>query len=419
MLKPWQLVLLIAVASFALTLLELPAATWPTSAAFSLGSGVAALSMMATAAVLASRWSWVESALGGLDRVYLAHKWLGVWALALASYHLVFKAGLDTWDTAPIVEVGRYWMRLVRQLSFVALMFIVLLALNRKIPYNVWRWWHKLSGPLFLIVIGHWLTFPSPIRLASPAGGWLAALSTLGVVAAAWKLLLYPRFAPHGEYRVTHFSPGAQAVHLTLEPVRNAIAFRPGQFGFLRLKEDGLREPHPFTIASGNTPDGKVEFVVRALGDFTHRLVAGCTVGMHADIYAPYGRFQRPSEARREVWIGGGVGISPFIAWLRDARPEDLEKVTLFYFLTPGRDFPSVESIAKLARERGAELVAVPRGAADAAFVERFDELAAADPKGLKISFCGPRGLLDAVRERMRGRGIPEANLQYEHFEFR
>src|SRR5690606_16505473 len=107
--------------------------------------------------------------------------------------------------------------RLVRQLSYVALVFIVVLALNRKIPYNQWRWWHKLSGPLFLIVVAHWLSFPSPIKLTSPAGLWLALTSTLAIVAALYKLLLYPFLARHGEYEVVGVLPGAGgAVHLSL-----------------------------------------------------------------------------------------------------------------------------------------------------------------------------------------------------------
>src|SRR5690606_42123182 len=43
-----------------------------------------------------------------------------------------------------------------------------------------------------------------------------------------------------------------------------------------------LREPHPFTIV-GRGEDGHVHFVIRDLGDYTHRLTREATVGMHAD----------------------------------------------------------------------------------------------------------------------------------------
>ena len=190
--KTWHTLVGILLITTVTLLLEIPSATWLTSATLSMILGTAALAYMAMSCLLASRWGWVERLFGGLDRVYEAHKWLGIWALAFASYHLVFKANLDEWNSVPILELSKYWTRLVRQLSYVALGLIVLLALNRNIPYSQWRWWHKLSGPLFLIVILHWLSFKSPITLDSPSGIWLALLCVLGVLGALYKLLLYP-----------------------------------------------------------------------------------------------------------------------------------------------------------------------------------------------------------------------------------
>ena len=415
--KSWQAVLLPAAISFVLAAAEIPPGTWFTTAAISQASGVAALTLMATAAMLGGRWGFVESWFGGLDRVYQAHKWMGIWALGFASVHLAFKAGMNGWDTASIVTLSSGVTRLVRQLSYVALMFIVLLALNRTIPYSSWRWWHKLSGPLFLIVILHWLSIKSPIALASPAGLWLAGVVGLGIAAAAYKLLWYQFFARHAEYEVVGVSPGGSAVHMQLMPVGQPVRFEPGQFGFLRMKADGLREPHPFTLASGHRPDGQVEFLIRSLGDYTQKLIAETKRGMRADIYAPYGRFTRHMEAQREVWIAGGVGISPFVAWLKDEAAGGFDKVTLFYFYTPGREFPNAQVLAEMARQRGAEFVPVPERSA---FSQRFAEMARdVDPTVVDVSFCGPKGLLEQIRQQMRSNGISESNLRYEYFEFR
>ena len=419
--KPRWAILVLAAISFAMVLAEIPRENWLTMAAVSLSSGAAALTLMGAAALLGARWSFIESPFGGLDRVYVVHKWLGVWALAFASVHLVFKAGMEGWTTASILTLPSYYTRLVRQLSYVALMLIVMLALNRSIRYSVWRWWHKLSGPLFVIVILHWLSFKSPLALGSAAGMWLALWSGLGLAAAAYKLLLYPFLASQAEYRVVKAFPGANALHLELEPTRHPVAFESGQFAFLRMKHDGLREPHPFTIASGgDAEDGHVHFVIRSLGDYTQKLMKEAAAGMHADVYAPYGRFRRPAGAAREVWVGGGVGISPFIAWLTDASARHLDRVTLFYFFTPGREFPSSAVLSNLARERGAEFVPMPGSVKGAEFRQRFSDIVrGAGPAEVIVSVCGPRGLLDAIRALMREHGAPEANLRYEHFEFR
>jgi predicted ferric reductase len=417
--KTWHAIGLIAAISVAVTMEEVTRDTRFTLEALSLAAGVTALSLMGAAALLGGRFKLVESLFGGLDRVYLTHKWLGISALAFASFHFSFAAEHDAWATVPILELSPFATRLIRQLAFLALMSIIILALNRKIPYSAWRWWHKLSGPLFLVVVLHWLSFRSPIAIGEPAGVWLTAMSGLGVAGAAYKLLLYPFFARHARYRVVAVSPGASAMHLELAPVRRAIAFKPGQFGFLRMKEDGLREPHPFTIARSDEAGGRVHLVIRALGDYTRELVARTAPGMHAEIYGPYGRFER-RRATREIWIAGGVGISPFISWLADSEAGGFDNATLFYFFTPGREFPSANVVRRLALERGAAFVAISGGPASPAFTERFADIARSGAGSeVAVSFCGPSGLLDEVRKHMRAAGIPEANLSYEHFEFR
>lgn len=411
---------LLAAVSLAAVLAEVPSATWASTATLSLACGVAALVFMAMAALLGARWRWVEDLFGGLDRVYEVHKWLGVWALALASVHLVFKAGASGWETASIVSLPPYWTRLVRQLSYVALGLIVLLALNRKIPYGSWRWWHKLSGPLFLVVVLHWLSFRSPIALASPAGLWLSLCAVLGIAGAAWKLLLYPFFSRHAEYRITAVTPGPSSVRLELAPVGRGIAFEAGQFAFLRLLQPGLREPHPFTLASAGGADQPVQFVIRALGDYTGKLVAEAAPGMHAEVYAPFGRFRRNPTGDFEVWIAGGVGLSPFIAWLQDESADGLGRVTLFNFYTPGREFPGMDELGTLARKRGVDWVPVAGGPGAPEFRERFEWLVGQVGAGkVSVRFCGPAGLLAAVRAEMARHGIPASKLRYEQFEFR
>jgi predicted ferric reductase len=417
--RAWQAIGGITAISVAVTLAQLPASTWMSTGALSLSMGVAAMSLMAATALLASRWSVIENAFGGLDRVYLAHKWMAIAALVFASIHFVFKAGAPGWETASIVTLPSSWTRLVRQLALIALMVIVILALNRKIPYHRWRWWHKLSGPLFAIVVLHWLSFKSPIALSSAAGIWLATLSGVGLLAAAYKLVLYPFVAPHAEYRVVRAVPGAAALHLELEPVKHPVSFEAGQFAFISVKEDGLREPHPFTIARAPDEKGHVHFVIRDLGDYTHKLIRRIAVGMHATVYAPFGRFRRV-PTKREIWIAGGVGISPFLAWLTDEQPPPLDNVTLFYFFTPGREFPSAERIEELARRRNAEFVPVPDGPTSETFKKRFEALVReSGSQDLIVSCCGPKGLLEHVRGRMREHGLPDGCLRFEHFELR
>lgn len=416
--KSWQIISSIVLITLVTVLMQIPSDTWATAATASLILGASALACMATSCILASRWHGIEWLFGGLDRVYETHKWIGIWALVFAAYHLVFKAELDAWQLASIIELPDYWTRLVRQLSFVVLGFIILLALNRKIPYGNWRWLHKFSGPLFLIIILHGLSIESPITLTSPAGIWLALLCAVGVIAALYKLVLYPFIAKSGEYKVSTVSHSNETLHLEFEPVRNGFSFEAGQFAFISLKAAGLHEPHPFTIANAYSDNGNIHFLIRELGDYTKQLSRKAKVGMLADIYAPYGNFKRVPNAKREIWIGAGVGISPFTSWLQDKTIGHFERATLVYCFNPSRAFPSAEHMQKMTDQSGAEFVANPSGSD--ALVDTIRQTSnEVSPEDIQISFCGPKGLLQKVEEVMKENSIPANNIHYEFFDFR
>jgi predicted ferric reductase len=411
---------ILSTVSLAAVLAEVPSGTWASTATLSLAAGVAALTMMAMAALLGSRWPWLEDVFGGLDRVYEVHKWLGVWALVLASIHLVFKAGVPEWEVGSILSLPPPWTRFIRQTSYVALGLIALLALNRKIPYAQWRWWHKLSGPLFVLVVLHWLSIKSPIALDSPAGVWLAACAALGFSGAAYKLLLYPFLASQAPYRLVGIEPGAASIRLEFEPIGRRLSFEPGQFAFLRILHPGLREPHPFTVAGAGHADGRLTFLVRALGDYTGRLVAEAKPGMLAEVYGPFGRFRRSAQGDAEIWIGGGVGLSPFLAWLQDPSREDVDRVTLFNVQTAGRGFPGAAAAAESARLRGVDWVDVVGGRTSDALARRFaEQVETVGPERITVYFCGPQGLLATVRAAMDKHGVPPSKLHHEQFEFR
>lgn len=120
------------------------------------------------------------------------------------------------------------------------------------------------------------------------------------------------------------------------------------------------------------------------------------------------------------MWIAGGVGISPFLAWLDDPAADGFNHVTLFNFQTPGRVFPALEEVAAIAQQRGVDYVPMSEGVATPAFQDRFAALATeAGPVSLQLRFCGPRGLLDEVRKAMATHGVPATNLVHESFDFR
>ncbi len=61
----------------------------------------------------------------------------------------------------------------------------------------------------------------------------------------------------------------------------------------------------------------RIMFITKALGDYTDFLPERSQVGHKVTVEGPYGGFTFDDGAKRQIWIGGGIGITPFIARMK------------------------------------------------------------------------------------------------------
>ena len=104
-----------------------------------------------------------------------------------------------------------------------------------------------------------------------------------------------------------------------------------GQFAFVTLdKGEGA---HPFTIASAwDATTRSILFISKALGDYTRDLPKAVEVGHDVIVEGPYGQFTFDDDKTHQIWIGAGIGITPFIARLKQlAGQPDGVQIDLFH----------------------------------------------------------------------------------------
>jgi predicted ferric reductase len=65
-------------------------------------------------------------------------------------------------------------------------------------------------------------------------------------------------------------------------------------------------------------------------------------------IGGPHGRFDHAKGVDRQVWIASGVGVAPFLSWLRALDGEFTGRVDFFY--TSVGEAPFAEEIEGIAR---------------------------------------------------------------------
>jgi|SaaInlV_100m_DNA_5_1039725.scaffolds.fasta_scaffold08723_2 predicted ferric reductase len=424
----WILIPILTSLTFLAVYQSVDSQMWNTLEVFSHALGASALVLMATSCILAARLPGLEKLLGGMDRVYKQHKWLGITALLYVAFHQHATAKFDRvspWVNAPTYRTwhlpgGNFWPENFESLAVVGLVLIIVTALNRNIRYSLWRWIHKFSGLIMLFAAGHVLTTTSLFPYKSPAATLLTVFVGLGSVAFIYRLFFYNWVNRGRLYQVSSVERFPRGIALEMKPTRKAISYEPGSFVFLSFEKKGMKDPHPFSIATAPQEDGTLSFIIRSEGNFTRKLRKQIEVGDSLRVRGPYGKFHRSDKGASELWVAGGVGIAPFISWLENMKAPPSAPVHLYYSYRDGDSIINCEKLKSLAEAKGVRFTALCSSRGETLNAEHINANAAASgAKNLQAYYCGPEGLYHSLRSLLRKAGIPLSSLKTELFNFR
>ena len=403
--------------------------------------GALAALCMSLAMLLAARPRSAEGAFGGLDRMYQLHKYLGVASLVLVLAHLATGMGGDDDDAAALatpvaaeseaVDTGADPGESEDDLDgiigplgmFAAIGFILLIiaTLNRKIAYHKWIVSHKFMGLVFTLVTGHIavvLFEGSRIPLISAPGLVLATLVPSALVAYLYTQLIRPRRRAR-PFTLEAMHTVGRATELVLRPDESMFEFTPGQFAFVEIDTPGLREAHPFSISSG-AGEGHLRFTVRALGDYTRRLRDHVhLLGASVRVEGPYGRFDPMGGRDRQVWIAGGIGITPFLSVMRSLNTEHGKTVHLYYCVREAKEAVFWDELTQRAILAGVALHRIETETGARLGIERLVGDLGDDLTRWDYYLCGPRPLTSAMSRGLRRREVPARQIHDEAFELR
>ncbi|SON54560.1 Nitric oxide dioxygenase [Hartmannibacter diazotrophicus] len=407
------------------TVLSVPAAshtglmTW-----LSIASAATAFVAMSLNQFLATRPMFLESAFGGLDRIYRMHKQLGIAALVLILVHYVvtpnFKGSVLTTGLNDLAgkagEIGLYGLVALILLSIVKR----IPKIRQEFPYHLWRQTHRFIGVFFIFIAVHLNFIKRPFDGTAWLAVYLNAFALLGI--ASFVYTQFRSFLRRRAYRVTAIERVPTATLVSVEPVGKPIKARPGQFAFLSASRPGLREPHPFTIArhAGDGSDGSLTFAIKPLGDYTKRLRETLEVGDRVMLEGGYGRFSSERGASAQIWIAGGIGITPFMAMAHALRHAPERRVHLVHCI---RD--KSEAIEAAALQAMADALdnfsftlhcSSEQGRLKA---EHLVAISGVEPKSADVYFCGPAAMRKALLKGLQALGQAPRQIHYEQFEFR
>jgi len=387
-------------------------------------SGLAALALWCASFVLMLRLPVLERMAGGLDRLYLWHHVCGVLTyLVVLAHPLVvaargFAAGGWHASAALATPPGEGAAMWAGWLALGLLMAMMLATFLAPLAYSRWRRVHAIAAPAFLLGAAHaW-------ALAGPASRvLLAAMTAIALAALSWRLALDRGWVRGHAYRVSRVAhPGRGLLDLDLHPEGAALDWRAGQFVFVAFRGGpdwrGCGEYHPYTIA-GHADGGGLRMLIRALGTCTRRLQA-VPVGTAAMVQGPYGAFLAQRDPHRaQLWVAGGIGVTPFLAALAKPTQAGDAPVELVHLYRPG-DVPVQQCLAPGHAQAvpGARLVAIESaGGLDEAWSQLVERVGV--PVDRQVFMCGPPPLVDGLRARLLEAGVPARDIHSEKFDFR
>ncbi|MDE8586493.1 ferredoxin reductase family protein [Arthrobacter sp. NQ4] len=393
------------------------------------------------ALVLVSTLPHVEPVFGGIDHAAIWHRRAAVTATVLLLPHIELASNPEATSvgkTLAVVAISGLaalvvWAVLPRWRTMLPapVRRVVLAALQTKGVrlvvrllggYERWRGFHRLTGLFVAAGFLHGLLDASAFE-AAPVLRWsYVAIGGTGLAFYVYRELLARRFLPHHDYQVAGVRPvAADLLEVALRPLGRPLVFKPGQFAMVYLETADGWQRHPFSI-SGPAQEGGISITVKALGDHTTRLPDVVQPGMPAVVGGPYGRFDRHKGTAHQVWIAGGVGITPFLSWLRslDADPGAGLQEDVDFFVTSAGPSPFAEEIIAIARNH-------PRLKVHVVDTERDGRLTPAavmaavgtEPRLLSVFMGGPDAMLRQFRKAFRAAGVRRLNIHREYFQWR
>lgn len=395
----------------------------------SIALGFVALTQIAVQFVLIARFKSVTAPYG-IDVILQYHRQIAMVAVGAVMAHPLIIV-LDNPSRLKLFNpLGGNWASRCAWVSVISLLAIVVTSVARKrlkLNYEWWRLLHLVLGVLAIVFAQLHASLAGLYKNTIWKQVVWVAMASVMVGLVLYLRVVRPRWQRNYRWKVSEVreEPG-QTFALVLEAVgHRGMKFSPGQFAWLKLANTPFTlEEHPFSFASSSEQTQRIEFGIKALGDFSKR-AGSIPPGTRAYLDGPHGAFSIDRyQAAAYVFIAGGVGITPIMSFLRTmSERQDQRPVLLFYANKTQDEIAYEEQIRELQASLNLDVVLVveqppagwtgEQGFVDDAMLKRRlpkDQLARA------FFVCGPPVMMEAARNALRANGVPQNQIQSESF---
>lgn len=386
--------------------------------------------------ILASRWAWIETAFGGLDKVYHWHKDIGKLAFCLLLAHPLFLLAAY----APIrngdVNLLLPGNNLANDLGKVALLImaaIIWALIYGKLRYDWFIKIQKFFGIALAFGILHLLFVSSDVSGYWPLGWWMILMFAFGLIAYVYRELFYVRLSRRYDYEVVEvenyddppsqrYGEASQIIDFYLRPLGRALKHHGGQFAYFMFATKGLdKEPHPFSLASAGATE-TLRIAVKPAGDWT-KLLPQVKIGDKVTVFGAHGHFHEAWQTYRQtVVVAGGIGVTPFLGMLAEEvlKPR-LANQTIDFFYAVRNQAEAIfdPELQAIAQKLNGLTYNLCLSAVDGRLTAEKILVGVDDLATTGVFLCGPSAMMQMLAKQLRARGLKKEQIVFEDFNYK
>ncbi|QRQ84083.1 ferredoxin--NADP reductase [Cupriavidus oxalaticus] len=201
--------------------------------------------------------------------------------------------------------------------------------------------------------------------------------------------------------------------------LRDAFAYRPGQFLTLRVPVDGVPLQRCYSLSSTPEVDHALRVTIKRVqsGRVSNWICDHLGAGDTVEVMPPAGVFTPPTLHGDFLLLAGGSGITPVLSIARAALRHGRGAVTLVYANRDERSVIFREALGELANSHPGRLRVIHwlDSVQGPPTQRQIEELVR--PWSLAECFvCGPGPFMDAAQAALQQLGVPRGKLHVERF---
>lgn len=358
---------------------------------------------------ISSRHTLNDTIFDGLDKAYVWHKNLGIFAISCAVIHaLLLIIARPGFDLQSIGSLSGYC-------ALALFIILILMAIyNTKINHEKWKRIHSFMIVPYIIAVVHFF-IAARYPLMSFYMIWLATISCIGILSGLYSTLLYEKTAFVYHYKIVATEQiTTDVIELIAEPLDKKLPFKAGQFTFLQFKKGNTTFPsHPFTISSSPSED-VLRLSIKADGNDTIK-IKDLTPGDIIKLSKAHGTFDYIGGTPKQIWVGAGIGITPFRSFYRGEFPKGFD-IDLYYAYNNPEQASYLHELEVLKHE--GLTINLHQSSTDGYLTaEKILQHMDADTP-ISIYFCGPHGMREAIYKGLTESEHNIVDFHYEEFGF-